>query len=150
MADLTRIYDDVLMDHIKNARNYRVIAHADRTVEAVNVLCGDTLRLFLQLDGDRIADIAFECSCCGISMGSASMMTAEVKGKTSAEARLLYRQLVEAVQSGDTKKTALPNDAQAVVLATLRNVPARKNCAMLGWHALKTALDGYEQHVAVG
>ena len=76
------MYDDIVMDHIKNARNCRVLDDADRRIEGRNPLCGDELLIFLKVADERIDDLAFQCSCCGISMASASMMTSAVKGKT--------------------------------------------------------------------
>ena len=150
MVDLTQLYDDVMMDHIKNARNYREISGATQTVEAFNVLCGDKLTLYVSVDADeRIHDIAFQCSCCGVSMASASMMTSVVKGKRKSEAKTLYDELMAAVANAGAAYLSL-SEAQQVVVLTARNVPSRKNCAVMAWQALNTALDGREQQVAVG
>ena len=65
-----RPYDDFIMDHIKNARNYRAIEGADR--QAIGAMCGDHMLVHLTLTGERIQDVAFQCSCCGISRASAS------------------------------------------------------------------------------
>ena len=73
MAD--SIYDDVILDHVRNARNYRPVPDADRRAEGVNPLCGDTFTVFLKVESGRIRDAAFQCECCGISMASASVMT---------------------------------------------------------------------------
>ena len=54
-------YDDLIMDHIKNARNYRVLDDADRRSHGSNPLCGDEVDVFLKVDSDRIADAAFQC-----------------------------------------------------------------------------------------
>ncbi|MEO6024654.1 MAG: Fe-S cluster assembly sulfur transfer protein SufU [Burkholderiales bacterium] len=151
MADLTQLYDDVMMDHIKNARNYRELPDATQTVEAVNVLCGDKLTLYVSVDAEeRISDIAFQCSCCGVSMASASMMTSVVKGKRKSEAKALYDELISVVTNCVETDDAALTEAQQVVVLTTRNVPSRKNCAVLAWHALNTALDGREQQVSVG
>ena len=95
MSATHALYDEVILDHIKNARNYRVLEHADRVAEGVNPLCGDTFTVYVQLDGEVIRDAAFQCSCCGISMASASVMTEAVKGRTLAQADELYRRFIE-------------------------------------------------------
>ena len=151
MTDLNKLYDDVMMDHIKNARNYREISSATQRIEAVNVLCGDTLTLYVSIDADEcIADIAFQCSCCGVSMASASMMTATVMGKRKAEAKALFDELMAGVNHSDTDIKAGLTDAQQAVILTSRNVPSRKNCAVLAWQALNAALEGREREVSVG
>lgn len=65
-------YDDFIMDHIKNARNFRVLDDADRQAHGSNPLCGDEIDVYLRMDRDRIEDAAFQCTCCGVSMASAS------------------------------------------------------------------------------
>jgi SUF system NifU family Fe-S assembly protein len=85
-------YDDVILDHIRNARNYRMPESVSREIRGSNVLCGDELALYLRMDGGCIVDISFQCSCCGLSMASASVMTEIVKGKGIGEAAVLLRE----------------------------------------------------------
>ena len=64
----------------------------DATVEkqGKNPLCGDQVTVYLKMDGDRIADLSFTGQGCAISKASASMMTAELKGKTLPEAEAIF------------------------------------------------------------
>jgi len=78
-------YDALVMDHIRHARNFRVIEHANRYAKGVNPLCGDEMSVYLTLTVDRIDDIAYQCTCCGISMASASIMTQMVKGRRAGD-----------------------------------------------------------------
>jgi nitrogen fixation NifU-like protein len=71
MSAVPNLYDGVILDHIKNARNYRVLEQFDRAAEGVNPLCGDGFTIYVQLDGEVIRDASFQCSCCGISKASA-------------------------------------------------------------------------------
>ena len=66
------------------------MAGADRQADGHNPLCGDRLAVYVNLDGDRISDVAFTGSGCAISKASASLMTDAVKGRTVAEARELF------------------------------------------------------------
>ena len=91
MADTAALYDDVILDHIKNARNFRALEHADRMAEGVNPLCGDSFTVYVMFEDEVIRDASFLCSCCGISMASASVMTEAVKGKTIEQAKELIR-----------------------------------------------------------
>src|SRR4051812_49242394 len=95
-------YDDLIMDHIKNARNFRAPADSDRSAHGVNPLCGDELTVYVKLEGDTITDAAFQCTCCGVSMASASIMTELVKGRASAEVRTLLREFIELARENGT------------------------------------------------
>jgi len=149
MPDTSTLYDDVILDHIKNARNYRALEHADRATEGVNPLCGDTFTVYVQLDGDVIRDASFQCSCCGISMASASVMTEEVKGKTVTQARELHRRFI-ALLSDAAGPEAADDMGEVAVLSVVRDFPSRRNCAALAWHTLAAALEGRESMVLGG
>jgi nitrogen fixation NifU-like protein len=141
MSAIPNLYNDVVLDHIKNARNYRVIETPDRSAEGVNALCGDALSVYVRLDGDVIRDVSFQCSCCGISMASGSVMTEAVKGGTIAGARAMYRSFVRLLTATDELPTEV-DLGEVAVLATVRAFPARRNCATLAWDTLMAALEG--------
>lgn len=134
------IYDEVILDHIKNARNYRELSGADRQADGINPLCGDTFKLFLRVDGGRIREAAFQCECCGISMASASVMTELVVERTLEEAGALVQEFRELVRTR-TQDERLDSGRQAV-LSVVRASPSRGNCAMLGWQTLEAAIKG--------
>ena len=73
MSDLRELYQQVILDHYKNPRNYRALASPDRTAEGYNPLCGDHYTFFVELDGDTVKDIGFQGSGCAISKASASI-----------------------------------------------------------------------------
>ena len=86
MSDLNELYQETILEHNKNPRNFREIEGADKEAVGNNPLCGDALRVFVKMDGDTVSDVAFKGSGCAISKASASMMTQTVKGKTREEA----------------------------------------------------------------
>lgn len=137
---MSSLYDDILLDHIRNARNFRAMDHPSREAAAENPLCGDTFTVQVRLSGDVIEDAAFKCECCGISMASASIMTEWVRGKTVAEALAIRQRFVDAVAAhADTAGSGAPDDHEAV-LRVVRATPSREGCATLAWTALETAL----------
>jgi nitrogen fixation NifU-like protein len=140
MPTASKLYDDVMMDHIKNARNYREMADATASAEGINPLCGDSFRVYLRVDRDVVRDAAFQCECCGISMASASMMTEAIKGRTLAEVRRAI-QTFEALVAGKPGAEPVHADLRAVV-GVVRQFPSRVNCASLAWATLQAALDG--------
>jgi nitrogen fixation NifU-like protein len=147
MGTLATLYQDLILDHNRAPRNFRSIEKANRRVEGHNPLCGDRLTVWLQMDGDRIEDAAFQGSGCAISRASASLMTVAVKGKTRAEAEALFERFRRLVTGSVT-----PDEAQSLgKLAAFGGVaefPARVKCASLSWHALRAALDQPEAVVS--
>ena len=141
MSQSSALYDEVILDHIKNARNFRPIEGADRQAEGVNPLCGDGFTVYVNLDGEVIREAAFQCSCCGISMASASVMTEAVRGQTVARARTLYQHFIRLLTDEDAPQPVDDMDELAV-LGVVRDFPSRRNCAALAWHTLAAALDG--------
>lgn len=147
MGTLATLYQDLILDHNRAPRNFRSMERANRRVEGNNPLCGDRLTVWLQMDGDRIVDAAFQGSGCAISRASASLMTMAVKGKTRAEAEDLFERFRRLVTGSIT-----PEDVQSLgKLAAFGGVaefPARVKCASLSWHALRAALDQPEAVVS--
>jgi nitrogen fixation NifU-like protein len=140
MPSLPNLYDEVILDHIRNARNYRKMEEATRTAEGVNALCGDTLSVYVRIEGDVIEDASFLCSCCGISMASASVMTEAVRGRTVAEAHDLKTRFHRHLW-GAAKPENLDDLGEVAVLGVVRAFPARRNCALLAWETLIAALE---------
>ncbi len=141
MPESKSIYSEVILDHIKNARNFHELTDANRKAHGINPLCGDTFDVYAKVVGERVIDAAFQCECCGISMASASIMTETVKGKTVQDARTLYKSFEKLLR--DPAAASLNADSgQLPMLELIREFPSRVNCALLGWHTLDAALDG--------
>ncbi|MGH7797714.1 MAG: Fe-S cluster assembly sulfur transfer protein SufU [Candidatus Binatia bacterium] len=142
MSDLDDLYQEVILDHNKSPRNYRAMADANRKGEGYNPLCGDHVAVFLRLENGVIQDISFQGSGCAISKASASMMTAELKGKSEAAAHELFdsvhRMLTgEADGAGGADKVG-----KLTILSGVCKFPARVKCASLAWHTVNAALAG--------
>ncbi len=147
LDDLRDLYQEVVFDHNRNPRNFRVIEDADHTIEGLNPLCGDRITLYLKLDGERIADISFQGQGCAISTASASLMTEIVKGKTIQEAEKLFEAFHKIV-TGQDDDLKLEELGKLAVLAGVRQYPSRIKCATLAWHSLESALKGEETPVS--
>lgn len=140
MSDLTDLYQEVILDHNRRPHNFRTIEEATRKREGFNPLCGDRLTLYVKLDGDVIADVAFQGTGCAISKASASLMTDALKGKTVDEARVLFDRFHEMVTS--SPETPPADLGKLSVLAGVREFPTRVKCASLAWHTMKAAVAG--------
>ncbi len=137
-ADLSELYQQVILDHNKRPRNRGKLPTANRVAHGDNPSCGDQCSVYLRMDGDKIADISFDGSGCAISQASASLMTTLLKGKSSAEAAELYKNFHEIVTTG--KEPEEISDIAA--FAGVHAFPARIKCATLGWHAAIEAMKG--------
>lgn len=138
--ELRELYQEVIIDHGRRPRNFKVLQEYSHSQEGYNPLCGDRLQLFLLIrPGPEpvIEDASFLGEGCAISMASASLMTESLKGKTQAEAQALFQQFHQLL-TGD--KTAQTEVGKLQVLAGVRAFPTRIKCATLAWHALIGAL----------
>ncbi|MBP0443775.1 SUF system NifU family Fe-S cluster assembly protein [Roseomonas sp. SSH11] len=143
--DLRDLYQEVILDHGRKPRNFRRLEAPDLNARGDNPMCGDRMELFLGMEGDRIADAAFQGRGCAISMASASLMTETVKGKTTAEAREMAARFREMAMTGTCPECggALEEDMDRLqALSGVHEFPSRVKCATLAWHTLNTALDG--------
>jgi len=137
-ADLRDLYQQVIMDHNKKPRNFRDMADANHLAHGNNPLCGDTLVVYVKLNGDVIEDVSFQGSGCAISVASASLMTEALKGKTIAEADAIYQQMHEQMTGGEVDMATL---GKLEVLGGVREFPARVKCATLSWHTMHSAME---------
>ena len=140
MSDLSDLYQEVILDHGRNPRNFRPMADATATAEGLNPLCGDHYHVFLKMDGGKVADVSFQGSGCAISKASASLMSAALKGKTADEAEDLFQRFHKMVVEGDASQA--DGLGKLAVLKGVADFPTRVKCASLAWHALHSALRG--------
>jgi nitrogen fixation protein NifU and related proteins len=143
MSQLSDLYQEVILDHNKRPRNFRTIDAASHHAEGYNPLCGDRLNLYVQVEGDRITDVAFQGSGCAISKASASLVTDAVKGQTLAEALDLFGRFHQMVTTPPDRDAA--DLGKLSVLAGVRQFPVRVKCASLAWHTLKAALERHQR-----
>ena len=146
MSDLRELYQQVILDHNRNPRNFKELPDATRRVEGFNPLCGDHYTVYLSLDGDVIKEVTFTGSGCAISKASASVMSSTVKGKSKEEAHRLFDTFHNLV-TGDTSSVDAADLGRLAAFSGVSEFPARVKCATLAWHTLRTALDGQQETV---
>ena len=140
MFDIKDLYQEVIVDHNKNPRNFGKLDDATKTLEGFNLLCGDKLTLYIKTDDNRIKNISFDGSGCAISVASASLMTDSMKGKTLEEAENLFNKFHHLITTDDELDLAAMGKLAA--LAGVREYPARVKCASLCWHTLHSVIEG--------
>ncbi len=143
--ELDELYQEVILDHCKKPRNFRLLEGATRLGEGYNPLCGDNYKVYVKMDGEVVADASFQGSGCCISKASASLMTDAVKGRTKTEVKALFALVHDMITTG---RVAAQGVGKLAVFAGVHKFPARVKCAILAWHALVAAVDGAETPVS--
>jgi nitrogen fixation NifU-like protein len=141
MSSLSELYQNVILEHNRSPRNYRVMDDADRKADGHNPLCGDQLTVWVRMDGDVIGDVSFRGAGCAISKASASLMTGAVKGKSREEAEKLFERFHQLV-TGTLPPGQSETLGKLAVFSGVSEFPIRVKCASLSWHTLKAALEG--------
>jgi nitrogen fixation NifU-like protein len=145
MSDLRDLYQEVIIDHNRNPRNFAKLENSTHEAEGFNPLCGDKLKLYLIIKNNIIDKINFEGSGCAISTASASLMTEHLLGKTVEEAEKVFKLFHEFMITDVVAVDPLLGKLK--VLAGVREYPTRVKCATLAWHTLEAAL--HQHHAAV-
>jgi nitrogen fixation NifU-like protein len=141
MSDLRELYQEIILDHNKNPRNFRKLDQPTCTQEGFNPLCGDQIHLYVRIKDGRIEDISFEGNGCAISKSSASLMTQALKGRTVEEADRIFAKFHELVTAPMDQPVDTAELGKLAVFSGVREFPARVKCASLAWHTLRAALD---------
>ena len=144
MANLEDLYQEVILDHNRSPRNFRVMDQANRRAEGYNPLCGDHVTVYLRLEDGRIQDISFQGTGCAISKASASIMTSELKGKREGDAQALFES-VHKMLTGEMSEEGVEQLGKLAILSGVCKFPARVKCASLAWHTVHSALTGDAQ-----
>lgn len=137
-AELKELYQQVILDHNKNPRNFKKLENSNRSAEGYNPLCGDKINIYINLENDIIENISFQGSGCAISKASASLMTSILKGKTKEETEKLF----DKFQNLITGKNGSSNEelGKLNILSGVKEFPTRVKCASLPWHTMISAL----------
>lgn len=148
MSDLQDLYQQVIIDHNHNPRNYRKIEHPTHSAKGHNPICGDKINVYLIVENDKIIDVSFidaslkDKGSCAICRASSSLMTETLVGKTISEVETIF----ESVHDLLTKNESNTDDiGKLAVLSGVHKFPARVKCAMLSWRTLKNALENKDQ-----
>ena len=137
-AQISALYQELILDHYRRPRNKGEIENPDETIVMKNPLCGDEITIQLRYEGDKVEDVGFVGRGCSISQASASMMTQLVKGKSSEEIEALRSRFRDMVMgNADAQEDKSLGSLRA--LSGVSKFPARVKCALLAWNALEEA-----------
>ncbi len=150
MSDLRDLYQDIILDHGRHPRNFRVSPEANHHAHGHNPLCGDKVTIYLHLEDDIVRDVSFEGKGCAISVASASLMTEVLKGKKLEDTKILFNAFHSVVTGGASIN--VPDDLvddydRLDPLTGVKTYPARVKCATLAWHTFEAAVLGASANV---
>jgi len=144
--DLKELYQDIILEHGRNPRNFGRCEGFNHEAKGHNPLCGDQVQVYLKLNEKKnVEKLTFEGSGCAISMASTSIMTELVEGKTFDVAKNIIDEFLKMIKIGSEIKTKDLTEDQKTKIMSLSGVkkyPMRVKCATLSWHTLVSALDG--------
>lgn len=123
------MYSEKVMDHFENPRNVGKLENANAVGEVGNAVCGDIMKIYMDIEDGIIRDVKFKTFGCGAAIATSSMATELVKGKTIEEALKLTNKAVMEALDG------LP--------------PAKVHCSVLAEQAIRAALKDYSEKTGI-
>lgn len=146
MAGLDDLYQELILDHYRRRRNEGTLDAPSVAVDHNNPLCGDELRVELLIEDGCVADVRHSGQGCSISQAAASMMTEAAKGLPLDDALGVvehFRLVMHGDEPADEERLG-----DAIALEGVAKYPVRIKCALLGWMALKDAIETYRRNVS--
>ncbi|MCE2526141.1 MAG: SUF system NifU family Fe-S cluster assembly protein [Actinomycetia bacterium] len=139
---LQEVYRQVILDHYRNPRHRQPLSDADASSEGSNPLCGDEVKVQLQLREGRVNAISVTGKGCSISQSSASLMGEAVAGHPISEVLGLSDRFQGLMQvPPDSSENGYADLGDLIALAGVRRYPVRIKCATLPWITLEQALE---------
>ena len=150
--NLKELYQEIILEHGKNPKNYKKLDNFNRDAQGNNPLCGDNVHVYLKINNQRkVEDISFEGSGCAITMASSSIMTDLIKGRSDNEAKEIIEDFLGMIKENPELKTNLLKEddkTKLMCLSGVKQYPMRVKCATLSWHTLISAIDNNGKKVS--
>jgi nitrogen fixation NifU-like protein len=147
MSELRELYQEVILDHGKNPRNFGEPEGADHRADGHNPLCGDRITIYVKAPQGIVEEVGFDGAGCAISTASASMMTQALKGKSLEQCREVFAAFHDLLTGKRDVDEVAEMLGKLQVFAGVREFPIRVKCATLAWHTLRAALDRQDEAV---
>ena len=138
MSDLEEMYQEVVLEHSQNPRNFRILKQPSCHAEGFNPVCGDRVTVYVYIKDGIVADVTFQGTGCAISTASASMMTEAIRGKSVEDAKKIAEDFCSTmtIDAYEAKKDI----EELEPLFGVKRFPVRVKCATLVWRALEESL----------
>ena len=142
--DLKDLYQEIILDHGKNPRNFGKCKDFTNDAKGHNPLCGDKVHIYAQLNKNKkILDLSFEGEGCAISLASASILTDILKGKDFSLASGIIENFLDLIKKNKLLTLNSLDESQKTTLMSLSGVkdyPMRVKCATMAWHTVSSVL----------
>ena len=121
------IYSEKVKDHFMKPRNFLFGDESQFDADAVgqvgNPICGDQMKMYLQIKDDKIVDVRWKTYGCASAIASTSALSELAKGKTLDEALAISAKDIDDY---------------------LGNLPKHKfHCSVLGHEAMEDAINKF-------
>lgn len=124
MQEKEKLAQEILLEHYKYPKNFKILENPDMKSGAFNPSCGDSVAFQAKIIDAKIELLTFQGSGCVISQATASILTVYATGKTIAELELLNAQKI-------------------MTLIGIELGPMRARCALLSLEALLSGIKNY-------
>lgn len=141
MDEFDVLYQEVILDHNKNPRNFGILEPATHKAVGHNPLCGDHVEIYLNVENNIVKDVKFKGVGCAISKASASILTTVIKNKTLDEVKEMFENFHNTLTSKPDEPVDNSKLGKLAVFAGVREFPVRVKCATLPWHTLMEAIE---------
>ncbi len=139
-SELKELYQQVILDHNKSPRNFKILDPHNHFAEGYNPLCGDRIDIYLNVENGIVTDVSFQGSGCAISKASASLMSTIIKGKKIEDVEEIFHRFQDLITGKLGENPDFEEFGKLAVFAGVRDFPSRVKCASLAWHTMINAL----------
>ncbi len=137
--NLNSLYQELILDHYRKPRNKGELPEKTVEIHMANPVCGDEIRLQLQIEDDKIVEARHVGQGCSISQAAVSMMTHLIKGRELTEAEGVAERFT-AMMHGDEEAARDRSMGDLRALQGVSKFPVRIKCALLAFDALQEAI----------
>ena len=136
---MENILREILLDHVKNPKNKKEIDNPDLSGHSNNPVCGDVVKVDLQIENDIVIDVAINGQGCAVSQASMSIFGEEVKGSSLKDVKEKIDQFKSLLGTNEDKEITILSE-EAKILKFLESNPSKIRCALLSWSAIEEVL----------
>jgi nitrogen fixation NifU-like protein len=137
---MENILREVLLDHVKNPKNKKEIDNPELSGHSNNPVCGDVVKIDLQIENEIVVDIAVNGQGCAVSQASMSIFSEEIKGSSINDIKEKIIQFKSLLGTIKTREITMLSE-EAKVLKFLEGNPSKIRCALLSWSAIEEVLE---------
>ena len=139
---LNEVYNKRILELAGNIPRLGRLPVPDASATAHSKLCGSTVTVDLQMNGDTVTEFAHEVKACALGQASSSIMARNVIGAKAPELRALRDTVRKMLKENGSPPGG--KWADIAVLEPVRDYKARHASTMLTFDAVVSAIDQIE------